>query len=277
VLAALIIVFREVIEVGLVVGIVLAATRGLAHRGRWVGYGLVGGVAGSCVVAAFAGSIGEALAGAGQELFNAAVLAIAVVMLAWHNIWMARQGRHIAAEVRAVGEAVMAGRRSMAALAVVVGVATLREGSEIVLFLYGIAVSGGDTAAAMMAGGMLGLVAGAGLSAVMYFGLLRIPAGRLFGVTSWLIALLAAGMASQAVGFLQQAGKVTALSQVLWDTSNLLPDDSVTGRALHTLLGYTDRPTGIQLAVYASTLAGIFLLMRVLGHPAAARPEGTVQ
>ncbi len=141
-LAALIIVFREVIEAGLVIGIVLAAARGVPGRGAWVGLGVLAGIAGACLVAAFAGVIGEAFAGSGQELFNAAVLIVAVLMLAWHNIWMARHGRAIAAEVKAVGDAVASGIRPMTALAIVVGMAVLREGSEVVLFLYGIAVSG---------------------------------------------------------------------------------------------------------------------------------------
>ena len=93
------------------------------------------------------------------------------------------------------------------------------------------------------------------VSALMYFGLLRIPTRHLFAVTTWLIALLAAGMASQAIVFLQQAGLVTVLSHVVWNTSGVLSDGSLAGKALHTLVGYADRPTGIQLVVYVATLA----------------------
>ena len=56
-------------------------------------------------------------------------------MLTWHNVWMARHGRELASEVRAVGQAVAEGSKSLFALAVVVGVAVLREGSEVALFL----------------------------------------------------------------------------------------------------------------------------------------------
>lgn len=269
-LATLIIVFREVIEAGLVVGIVLAATKHVARRGTWIGFGIVAGVAGACFVAAFAGTIAGLVQGAGQELFNAGVLGVAVLMLTWHNVWMARAGRQIAQEMKAVGEAVARGQRSLMALAVVVGIAVLREGSEVVLFLYGIAISGGNSMLAMIAGGVLGLLLGAGLSALMCLGLLRIPARHLFAVTSLLIALLAAGMASQAVLFLEQAGIVTALSQTVWDTSALLSDGSLAGRALHTLVGYTDRPTGIQLITYGATLAAIFTLMKLFGHAETA-------
>jgi Cupredoxin-like domain/Iron permease FTR1 family len=110
-LATLIIVFREVIEAGLVIGIVLATARGVHGRVAWVGVGVLAGVAGACLVAAFAGAIGEAFAGSGQELFNAAVLSVAVLMLGWHNVWMARHGRAIAAEAKAVGDAVASGVR----------------------------------------------------------------------------------------------------------------------------------------------------------------------
>jgi len=148
-------------------------------------------------------------------------------------------------------------------------VALLREGSEIALFLYGIALSEGGGMAAMLLGGALGLALGAALSALMYFGLLRIPTRHVFKVTSQLIALLAAGMAAQAAAFLQAGGFVSTLSQVVWDTSGLLAENSVPGKALHSLVGYADRPTGLQVVVYVATLAVIFALMRLLGRPGA--------
>jgi high-affinity iron transporter len=261
-LATLLIVFREVIEAGLIVGIVLAATKGVPSRGLWVGYGVAGGVAGAWLVAAFAGEIAPLFEGAGQELFNACILLLAVVMLTSHNVWMASHGRTIAQETRAVGAAVAAGQKPLAALSVVCGVAVLREGSEVVLFLYGIAATGGTSAIGMMAGGALGVLAGAGMSALMYLGLLTIPARHLFSVTSSLITLLAAGLAAQAAAFLQQAGYVELLTSNVWDTSWLLSDGSVVGRLAHTLIGYTDRPSGAQLVVYSLTIAIIVGLIR---------------
>src|SRR5215467_424295 len=261
-LGALIIVFREVIEAGLIVGIVLAATRGVAERGRWVTIGVVCGVLGAAIVAMFAGAISDAFEGSGQELFNASVLGVAVIMLMWHNAWMARHGREIATEMRRVGTAVSEGAKPLTALAVVVGLAVLREGSEVVLFLYGIFASG-TTASSLLLGGVLGIAAGAAFTALTYFGLLAIPNRYIFAVTSWLIALLAAGMAAQAAQFLNNAGVVVALDRTVWDTSWLLSEGSIFGRMLHALIGYTERPTEMQLAVYISILIAMFLLMRV--------------
>ena len=262
-LASLVIVFREVIEAGLIVGIVLAATRGVPRRSRWVSCGIVGGTLGACIVAAFAGELGALFSGSGQEFFNAAILLVAVAMLTWHNAWMAGHGRELAREVRAVGTSVAEGRRPLTALAIVVGVAVLREGSEVVLFLYGIFATGGTTVAAMVTGGALGVALGAAVSALIYLGLLAVPAHRLFAVTTGLITLLAAGLAAQAVFFLQQADYFQGLATPLWDTSWLLRDDSVPGRLLHTLIGYTAMPDGAQLLAYAMVIAMMLALMRL--------------
>jgi len=272
-LATAIIVFREVLEAALVVGIVLAASRGVPRRSAWVAGGGGAGVLGALLVAGFAGEIAEAVDGIGQELFNAAILFAAVVMLGWHNVWMSRHGRDMAVQATKIGKDVLAGTQPLYALAFVVGLAVLREGSEIVLFLYGIAVAGGYTAASMLAGGALGVVGGVAAGAAIYFGLLIIPLNRLFTVTSWLILMLAAGMASQGAAFLMQADLVPSLGNTVWDTSHLVGESSIAGQVLHALIGYTARPAGIQLVFYAATLVVIGALMRLLPH---RRPNASI-
>jgi high-affinity iron transporter len=264
-LAALIIVFREVFEAGLIVGIVLAVTGGVARRNRWIGGGVLAGALVACLVAAFAGALSQLFAGMGQELFNAAILGVAVAMLTWHNVWMAHHGREIAGEMRAVGQAVAEGSKSLLALAVVVGVAVLREGSEVALFLYGVVASDGGSALSLATGGLIGLALGAAVCLLTYFGLMRIPPRALFATTTVLITLLAAGMAAQAVAFLERAGWLNSLDTVVWDSGGLLPEKSIAGRALHTLVGYTDQPTEMQLVVYAAVILVTFLLMRLSG------------
>jgi high-affinity iron transporter len=266
----LIIVFREVIEAGLIVGIVMAVTRGIAGS-RWlVGLGVLAGVVGASLVAAFAGALAESLQGIGQEVFNASILILAVVMLTWHNVWMARHGRELASEVRKVGDAVRSGSRSLLALGVVVAVAVMREGSEVALFLYGLMASTNSTSADLLVGSLAGLVLGCAVAAFTYLGLVTIPTRRLFAVTSVLITLLAAGLAAQAALFLQQAGVVASLAETAWDTSNILSDTSLIGRVLHTLVGYADQPSLLQVVVYAITLAGIFVLSKIFAPRASA-------
>lgn len=261
-LATFIITFREILEAALVVGIVLAASRGVLKRGRWVAAGCTVGVLGAVLVAVFAGEISSLVSGMGQEIFNATILLAAVCMLGWHNIWMSRHGREMAMEATQLGKDVVSGARPLYALALVCGVALLREGSELVLFLYGVAVGSGSSAASMMVGGALGLAGGVGIGAAIYFGLLSIPMRYLFSATSWLILLLAAGMASQGAAFLAAANVVPSLGDRVWDTSALLTERSLIGQVLHVLTGYTARPAGIQLLFFALTLIVIGSLMR---------------
>ncbi len=272
-LAALVIVFREVFEAGLIVGVVMAVTVGVAGRTMWIAGGVAAGVLGACVVALFTTALSGLFGGSGQEVFNAGILGFAVLMLTWHNVWMSRHGRELVAELRAAGAAVAAGSKSLFALAIVVAIAVLREGSEVVLFLYGVAAAQGGASLAMAAGGCVGLVLGSSVCLLTYLGLITIPTRYLFSVTSGLIALLAAGMAAQAIAFLEQADIVTALDQTVWNTSWILSDSSFLGRALHTLIGYVDQPTAMQLVVYVATLGTIVLLMKLFAAPPRQRPR----
>ncbi len=224
-------------------------------------------------MALFAQQLAEAFQGSGQAVFNAAILIGAVVMLSWHILWMSRHARHMVADMQTLGEKIATGTSTLLAMAIVVAVAVLREGSEVVLFLLGIAASGGTQPAAMLAGGALGVVGGGVVSFVSYRGLLAIPTGKLFAVTNALVALLAAGMAGQAAVYLVQANAVPSLGDQVWDTSWLLRDDGLLGRALHALIGYSDRPMGVQLIAYGVVLTTLISLGRWLGtaHGAPAR------
>jgi high-affinity iron transporter len=259
-LSTAIIVFRETLEAALVVSIIMAASYGVGKRAMWVGSGVALGFAGACLVAAFAGVITAAAEGIGQELLNAAILIVAVIMLGWHTVWMSQHGREISREMGEIGKAVAAGDRPLYALAVAAGAAVLREGSETVLFLYGIASAGDDSGIDILSGGLLGGAAGISAGLLLYRGLLSIPLRYLFGVTNAMILLLTAGLAAQAAGFLVQADLLPALGGPVWDTSSILSEKSLLGKVLHSLIGYEARPSGVQVLCYMVILCGLMLL-----------------
>ena len=275
-LAAAIIVFREVLEAALIVSIVMAASVGVVGRTLWIAGGIGVGALGAGLVALFAASIANALQGSGQEVLNAGVLSVAVCMLGWHNLWMARHGRQMADAAKDIGRQVAAGSRPLTALGVIAGVAVLREGSEIVLFVYSVAAASRDGPLAMLAGGLLGLTGSIMVGVILYHGLLRIPVHRLFAVTGWMVLLLAAGLAAQASGFLVQADLLPALGDQIWNTSFLLSEEGLVGKTLHTLVGYVARPAGIQIVAYLLVLAAIGLPMRVLARRRAQRTKSLV-
>lgn len=253
-LGTAIIIFREVLEAALIIGILAAATRTIRGSRRWLAAGVLAGLLGSAMVAASTDVIGQLADGIGQELFNAIVLGIAVVMLAWHNIWMSSHGKALAVSANTMGVEIREGRSECSALFLIVGLAVLREGSESVLFLYGIAASDVNGQSGMLLGGLIGALAGVATGYGIYAGLLRLPVRWFFNATSALVLLLAASMASQAAHFMIQADLLPSLAVPLWDTSAVLPEQSALGMLLHTLIGYDSHPAGMQLVFYISAL-----------------------
>ena len=264
--ATLIIVFREVFEAGLAIGIVAAALGRAPKALSYIWGGVLAGVAGSIVVAIFAGQLANLFGGFGQEMLNASILILAVLMLAWHTLWMARKGREMAQEFKVLGQQAASGSKPMFAVAVVVATSVLREGAEVVLFLYGAAASSGATALQSLAGGLMGVALGGLVSYVTYKGIVRIPMRWVFSVTTGLITMLAAGMAAQAAHFLQAAGAVNLMENEVWDWSSVLPEKGIAGTFLKALMGYSDRPTQLMLSAFVATLV-VFVIVNHLAKP----------
>ncbi len=263
-------VFREVLEAALIITIVCAATRGVPGRSWYVGGGLALGVLGAVLVALFADKLADAFSGVGQEVFNAGVLLAAVGMIGWHVLWMSRHGRAMAGEMQALGGAVGAGSRSLLMLLGVVALAVLREGSEVVLFLYGMVAGGAGGVAFGLA---LGVSGGVVVGFALYFGLLRIPLRHFFTATNVLLIMLAAGLAAAAARYLVQADLLPALHAQLWDSSWLLSDGSLPGQTLHILIGYDATPSGLMLMFYLAVVALLSVGMRLIDRPAKPPPS----
>lgn len=264
---ASLIVFRESLEAALLIGIIAAATRNLAGRNRWLAIGIGVGLLGSVIVAWLTESIAMLADGQGQELFNAAILGVAVLMLAWHNIWMASHGAEMASKAKKVGVDIQNGKRELSAIAIVIALAVVREGSETALFLHGIASSSNAAGGLnVFLGGGFGLLIGSAVGLGLYFGLLRIPVRWFFSVTSAMILLLAAGLASQMARFLIQIDWLPALATPLWDTSAFLATDSTVGSILHILIGYDAQPTGMQVIFYFTTFFAIAFGASLVRH-----------
>lgn len=260
------IVFREILEIALVLGIVMAATRGMPKRGMIALAGLSIGIIGAGIIAFFTDKIAQAVEGVGQEIFNACVLFTAVAFLGWTVLWMKKHGRSLSRDLNAMGQDVMAGRKSFYVLIGVIALATFREGAEIVLFSYGMLSSGAFTIGAFLTGAALGLIGGVTVGVMLYYGLLKTFKRHLFTVTSWMLIILTAGMAAQGANFLIAANILPELYSAVWDTSFLLSGDGIIGETLGVLIGYTPRPSGMELLFYVSTLSLLSLGYWMIGR-----------
>ncbi len=269
-LPTFVIFFREMLEISVILGIIAAATRGVPSRGRWVMAGVGGGVLGAAAVAYFAEHIAGWMEGMGQEMFNATVLLLAAGMIGWTVVWMQRHVRHVVTKIKQVSAAVQGGEQSLVALAMVVSVCMWREGSEIVLFMYGVLTASATSTAAVVLGGAGGTLVAGALGYGLYIGLVTIPTRHFFKVTEWLLILLAAGLVLQATGYLVAADMLSPLAADVWDTSGLVSDGSLPGQMLHAMVGYTARPSLVQLLAYGATVVVILGCLRLQNRPRVA-------
>ena len=274
-LSSAIVIFRETVEIALIVGIVLAATRGLSNRMPWILSGLALGAAGAGIVAMFVERISNMAEGMGQEFFNAIVLSAAALVIGWTVIWVNRHAREMATKFRQVSSDVMSGRTPFYTLAIVIALAMWREGSETVLFVYGMLLSG-QTAASIIGGATIGVTLGLAMGVALYLGLLKLSTRYMFKVTTVLLVMLVAGLTAQAAGYLTAAGYFSEWSAPVWNTAWLLSEKSLVGLTLHSLIGYMEEPTVIQVVCYTATLIVLISLLRMTtpkvskAQPAAA-------
>jgi len=89
-------------------------------------------------------------------------------------------------------------------------------------------------------------------------------------IAAALSALGADGMAGQGGAILAGADLNPGWGYQLGGTSWLLPDATLTGKALHALVGYSDRPMGVQIAAYVATLVILVVASRLV-HQAPSR------
>jgi high-affinity iron transporter len=260
-LSAVIIILREVLEAALVLSLLVSTTRlmKLSNSGIVAGFWL--GIAGAVTATLFVDALSESFDGVGQEVFNALLLAVIVLLLIVYGAGLDRR--------------VATGNSTLNPLLLVVScmavaLAITREGMEIIIFVYGFAA---DPAGLLpvMVGGAIGAGIGISLGVLIYYALISLPDRLAVLVPLLLLALVAAGMASQAVVYLMQGGMVESQLPV-WDSSGLIPETSVAGQLLYALLGYEATPTLKQLGLYGATLV-VFLLVIVTArwrHGAAA-------
>ncbi|WP_167632439.1 FTR1 family iron permease [Mariprofundus ferrooxydans] len=272
-IASMVIVFREMLEMVLVIGVLLAATRGLPGSRLWITLGSGAGLLGAVFFGVFMEQMETSFGGNGEFLFNAALLLMAATLIAWTVLWMSRHGREAGQRMQQVGNSVSRGELPFLSLAVVSMAAVMREGSEAAFFLFGAAQGMGADNGSMLLGGILGAVMALVLGALFYLGMIRIPMKALFGIIGWMLMLLAAGMASQAAWNLVAIDWLPAMIDPLWNSAALLSQQSLPGELLHILIGYDEAPSAMQVLVFILSLTVMGILYYRLKPPMKATTQ----
>ncbi len=257
-----IVVFREILEISLIIGILSAATKDIKGHGKWILGGLLLGIIASLFIAFSADKISESLDGMGQEFFNGLILLSAAFMISWTTIWMQKHAKSISGELKKLSNSIREGKKPLYILLVVVFLSTIREGTEIVLFSYSYYLSGEEVFQIIL-GILIGITFGSIAGLALYLGILKIFGKYFFTITTWILVFLASGISAQGIGFWINAGIVPALGNPLFDASQILSQTSYLGKFLHIFFGYIDQPAGMQLIVYFSNLLALIVGLRI--------------
>ena len=262
----LFIVWRESVEALLVVGILYAwlkngdddARRGLPFLWTGVAVGLLMAVGLGAALVGFT----EVLSGDAQDYFQTAMVLIACVLIVQMVLWMRRHGRTLKRDME---QSLQQSTRDSNwwGVAVLVALAIAREGSETVIFLYGL---GFGQSGHVDGSQMLAVVIGLGLAFFTFY-LLQLGGKyfswrHFFRVTEVMLLFLGAGLFQTGVDkLIDKEILPLGISQV-WDTSSILDDSGTFGSLVATLTGYRAHPALTNLIAYAVYWAVVWLLMK---------------
>ena len=215
------------------------------------------------------------LSGNAAEIFKGAAMWFAVAMLTYLILWMRRQSRTVAQDIRqGVDQAVEKG--GTLALAALVFAMVFREGLETTLFMFSVTQTSSPLQVAI--GGIVGLAAAVALGYAVYVGGKRINLGTFFKVTGGLLLVVAAGLFAHGMAMFQTASLIPAFFYPLWDLSNVtvLTHESFIGQFLIAFFGWDPKPDLLEFGLWGAYLAVIgYLFLRPHAETSAQPAKAT--
>jgi len=239
---SVIIVLREVLEAALLISLLGAVSSrlGLSRRWPWPGIGL--GLLGAVIYSLGIDTVSAWFDGFGQEFVSASLQMLIYCLLVSIVLLVLRRSYHRKTPIRLIP----------VLMALAVALAVIREGFEILVYLYGFSGVFSQLLTVSM-GAIIGAGIGISVGVLVYYFLCHPTIQHTPVISFSLLALFGAGLLSQAIMLLIQADWLP--SQLpLWDTSAWLPENSITGQLLYVLIGYESTPTAIQVAFHSGAL-----------------------
>ncbi|MFY9589836.1 FTR1 family iron permease [Rickettsia endosymbiont of Halotydeus destructor] len=258
------IVFRECLEISLLLGVILAVTKQIEKSRLYIIAGVMLGVVWASIFAFFTRKISLSFGGMGDELFDSGVMILITILISWTIIWMQGYGAKVKLHLNNLSERINEGSGSYIMLVLLVASTILREGAEIIILVYSISSVETINSTVYLQGLIIGATSGFLLGLTIYFGLIKLTNQKyIFKISTILLMLIAGGFAANAAGILTSSGLITCLSDQLWDSSWLISDRSMTGNIIHIVTGYIARPNGLQVAAYFCTIILINILIKI--------------
>ncbi len=262
-MAELIIVFREVLEASLIVGILYTFLKqtnqkqAIAKLWQGVSIALVASIIGSFIFQKLAGGF----EGQAEKLFEGFVMIIAAVVLGTVIVWMAKN-KNIAEDLKGKAREALSSNKFGRGIFLLAFISVFREGIETILFLYGVMMKQGGLSISLS---LIGALIGIGMGYAIFIQGKKVPLKTFFNVSSVLLIFVAAGMFAYGIHELESAGLITDYGRI-WDINPpkladgsypLMHDKGHIGGLLKGLFGYNGDPSLIELLAWLFSLCGL--------------------
>lgn len=254
---------REGTEAALVIGIVLGALRkiGRGDLSSWAWAGTAGAGIASLLVAVALNVSGAELEGNAELMFEGAAMILAAALLTWMIFWMRSQSRLLKQNIESgIKRAVGKPHEGMAVL-LLAGLAVLREGVELALFLLAARLASNPVQTFL--GAVLGLVSAIILGGFLFASTRRLNLHLFFQVTNVLLILFAAGLVAHGVHEFNELGWIPPVIAHVWDLNPILNDQAGVGLVLKALLGYNGNPSLTEALAYGAYFVALWLGLRI--------------
>ncbi|HJQ05419.1 MAG TPA: iron uptake transporter permease EfeU, partial [Nocardioides sp.] len=264
---------REGLEAALIVGFIAVF---LAQQGRkdtlrqvWTGVGIA--VALCIVIGVALRVISQELPQQGQEGLETVVGALAVVMVTYMVLWMAKHSRGLKKELEGAAASALAQGSTMA-LVVMAFLAVLREGFETAVFLLA-TFEHATSAPTAVLGAVLGILVAVVLGYLIFAGGVRLNLQKFFSSTGIFLVFVAAGLVIFAARTAHEAGWLNIGQGRTVDLSWLAPNGSIRAALFTGVLGIQPDPRVVEALAWACYLIPMLVLMYL---PARWRPQGAL-
>ena len=258
-----IVIFREFLEISILLSVFSAAARGIKDYKILLISGIMLGVFGACLIALFTDQLSDSLDGVGSEIFNVIIIFITVVMIASTIIWMKNYSKKLKEAMDVAASSFDNGWFSKFIFISLIASTIFREGAEIVLLIHSIVAIKHDQAPTYINAFAISAFSGCCVGFAIYKGLFRFAAKYLFKISSIFMTFIAAGLSAEAARILSSIGVINFLPDVIWNTNNIISDSSLGGKLLKVLIGYSSRPSGAEAIFYLGTILIIIILTKI--------------
>ncbi len=262
---SVIIILREVLEAALLISLLLAMSAHIHLKLRWVLTALCLGLGFAVVYADQLAFISNLFDGLGQEMINTSLQITISIMLGIGCCYIvqtlvAEQSIKTTATERInILSQSLSNRLFFKGLLIcIVALAIVREGSEIIIYIFGFA-SNKDVFLTVLLGGSIGLGIGISIGVIFFYSLISVSFNHFILLLIVFSGFIAAGLLIQAVNLLYQADWLE-MQNFLWDSSSIISEESIVGQLLYAMIGYEATPSILQVLIYSVILIGFFSL-----------------